>query len=153
MCDNLTCRCCPGKESVNGAVYFSAWQTGTLFNNELNGGLVFQNYNNSKGFCFQNNTVTIFSSGAYVIRYNIYVPSGVTLNTTFSLQADGINIPSSVIKVNHTASDSAAVYTAQAIIEVGCMPVGIRLSSSEIINYSTVDASTLANLEIYKIGD
>ena len=31
MCDNVICRCCPGREPACKAVYFTAWQTGTLF--------------------------------------------------------------------------------------------------------------------------
>lgn len=152
-CSNVTCRCCPGKEPSCNAVYFTAWQTGTLFNNDFNGGLVFENYDNSKGFCYSSNTITIFTPGVYAVNYTVYVPEGISLNTSFFLQENGINVPPSVIYVNHTADDPPITYSGQALIEVGCSPVRLRLSSSEIINYSTFDASALANLIIYKIGE
>lgn len=153
MCNNTVCRCCPGKEPACNAVYFTAWQTGTLFNNDFNEGLVFQNYNNSKGFCYSNNSISIFTPGIYAVSYNVYVPEGIALNTSFFLQADGVNVPSSVVYVNHTADDPSITYSGQALIEAGCSPVSLRLSSSEIINYSTFDSSALASLIIYKIGE
>mgnify|MGYP001624980345 CR=1 FL=1 len=91
--------------------------------------------------------------GIYAVSYNVYVPEGIALNTSFFLQADGVNVPSSVVYVNHTADDPSITYSGQALIEVGCSPVSLRLSSSEIINYSTFDSSALASIIIYKIGE
>lgn len=153
MCANVICKCCPGREPACKAVYFTAWQTGTLFNNDFRGGLVFQNYNNSKGFCYNNNVITMFTPGVYMVSYNVYVPEGIALNTTFALQENGVNVPPSVVYVNHTADDPSITYSGQALIEVGCSPVSLALTSSEIINYSTFDASALASLTIYRIGD
>ena len=43
MYENVSCSCCPGREEEGSAVFFSAWQTGSLFNGGYDGNIVFQN--------------------------------------------------------------------------------------------------------------
>ena len=152
MYENVSCSCCPGREEEGSAVFFSAWQTGSLFNGGYDGNIVFQNSESSKGFCFANGVLTVFAPGVYAVDYGVYVPAGTALDTTFYLKANGRFVPSVTVRAEHGASAPSEVYSARAVIRVGCSPLSLALLSSETPNYSVSDASALASISVIRIG-
>ncbi len=146
--------CCPSPEpAAQKAAYFAAWQTETLSNSSLYGGLRFQNSDYTKDdFNFGDTIITVITPGTYIARYTIYVPAGSVLRTNIALQMNNVNIPSATVSIDHTATDPAASYSAQAIVHADYL-AALRLSSNNIINLTTTNTSALASIIMYKISD
>lgn len=165
--------CCPGPPGPPGrpgpagpqgeqgppgtldSAWFYAWQTGSLANRALFGGVDLEQKDYTPGDFYSDNTVvTVIRPGVYDVRYVIFVPSAVALNTVFALQQNNTNLPGMVVRVTHAVGTDSATYTAQGIVRV-TDPAAFRLSSSAIIGYegTGTPAPTLASLVFHRIGE
>ena len=150
---NCCCPCPTPEPPAQSAAYFAAWQTETLSNTALYGGLRFQNSDYThEDFNFDDTIITVITPGTYIARYTIYVPAGSVLRTNIALQMNNVNIPSATVSIDHTATDPAATYSAQAIVHADYL-AALRLSSNNIINLTTTNTSALASIIMYKISD
>lgn len=124
-----------GPPGTLDSAWFYAWQTGSLANRALFGGVDLEQQDYTPGDFYSDNTVvTVIRPGVYDVRYVIFVPSAVALNTVFALQQNNTNLPGMVVRVTHAAGTDSAAYTAQGIVRV-TDPAAFRLSSSAIIGY------------------
>lgn len=100
----------------------------------------------SDGSSFQ-----ILKPGVYLISYIVNIPAAVAVNTTFALQVNRQNVPSTVRNVAKIATDTPHTITAQAILETNT-PVALRLSSSSLLTITGTAVETLASLSIQQLS-
>ena len=100
----------------------------------------------SDGSSFQ-----ILKPGVYLISYIVNIPAAVAVNTTFALQVNRQNVPSTVRNVAKTATDTPHTITAQTIVETNT-PVALRLSSSSLLTITGTAVETLASLSIQQLA-
>lgn len=100
------------------------------------------------GFTREGGKVRIPAPGFYQAAYTLHLPAAKPLNTVFCLQADGRNLPGSVLRVWKPPGSGSASFAAQVIWEAAA-PCTLRLVSSRDFRLDSPGPSdTMATLSI-----
>lgn len=144
--------CCPPHCQNDQLAYALYFQPSVLSNDAPFDGVALSEIGAESigDFFSDGSTIQILKPGVYLVTYTIHLPASTAVDTTFALQANRQNIPSTVRTVTKTATGSTSSITAQAILETNT-PVALRLSSSSQITITGTANETLASLAITQL--
>lgn len=141
------CVICP--EPAKEYAFFS--QNGRLYNSALFGGIRLENTPvQTSGFYYEAGVIHIVNAGFYLITYIVNFPDSGIVNTMLALQMNNENVPGTTRAVSKNAISIPYTATAQTIVQVDTMSA-VRLSSSEVINFMTPQANTVASLSLIRL--
>ncbi len=103
------------------------------------------------GFIRDGGRLRLLIPGIYRAEYILTFPALQTLNTVFSLQADGRNLPGSILRVWKPPGSGSVTVSAQVIWESAC-PSMLRVSSSRAFRLNSPGPSdTMASLSVFRL--
>lgn len=153
-CDNCGCSCCDCNDCC-GPVYGVFTASAPL--NAGAGTLIpitaasDNSCGNSCGFSVSGGTITLQQSGAYLVTYTLRVPAQTAVNTTISLNLNGVAQTAASLNVVTSASNTdTSTHTAQTIL---CVSAGdtLSLSTSAALNITGTAGQPLVTLSLIKI--
>lgn len=101
-----------------------------------------------EGFDLVNGELQIENAGLYRLSYSINIPSGASVNTTFVIQANGVDVPGTQQSVNHLSGSPAVSINSQAFFEAtGAVSLAL-VSTAPISITPSVSGDTLASLTV-----
>ena len=104
-----------------------------------------------EGFTRDGGRLQIHKPGVYQAIYTLNLPALKPLDTVFSLQADGRNLPGFILRVCRPPGNGSASFTAQGVWETDC-PCTLRLASSRAFKLDSPGPSdTLASLSVIRL--
>lgn len=147
---NNCCSCwnCCNTESEQKEYGF--FYDSSIYNTALYGGLNFTKPPiKTDKLYIDDNIITIFKAGVYLVSYLVHFPAQENISTILSLQVNGNNYPGTIRIVD---KEEGYLYTeaAQTILIVENI-TSMRLSSSEILNIIGTENDTLVSLAITQL--
>ena len=136
----------------NGMAYALYYQTDTL-TVAANDGIDFPltAAESTGDFLSDGNQIQILQPGVYQITYIINIPTETAVTTTFALQVNRQNVPSTERAIAKTGVDTPSTVIAQTIITV-CNPVSIRVLSTAAVDLVGEEDDVLASLYIQQLA-
>jgi hypothetical protein len=138
--------CCPSS-------YGFVSQTGSLTTSLPNRCIPFSGISQTSGdVYFDGSNLILTQPGQYMASYVVNIPTGSTVNTVFSLNLDGQNLPGSVVGVSKPNAADTRTVTAQAFFTAQPGSMLCLMSSSPLSLSGQGAADTLASLSVMKLN-
>ena len=136
------------------AVWLHAWQNQRLYNTAQSGGLQWGASDfTENSFAVDGALILTFLPGIYDLRYTVFVPPNISLNTKFLIQQSNTILPGTVVDAVHAAGTDSVVYTAQTVVRAEQLDT-FRLSSRVVISYEGTGTPppNLASIVLIRLG-
>ncbi len=102
-----------------------------------------------ENFCVNSGLITLREPGTYLATYTVRVPDAATVDSTFSLNVNGIPQAPAITQVGGTGP---VAFTAQAMFDVGDRAT-VDLRTSDAINLTDPSTQPLATLSIVRLEE